>query len=272
VGANIGGQGAGVDVRGISEGERGVAGGVSGGGLVGAGGDPGAGAGTLGEEELPAPPAPSKWTYSMTKLLIIEVELSSTTLSHPTSPLVEHNVSRDAHTLCHRVEDEVGLHAIRVADEDPGSAPVVELAGVAKLLNECNAAEDAKVADRQCAIVPHLVWRLAIECLGRRAVEQMNGGHHRLTPVDGRHPPLLEEGTSGGHHRLLAALDDAVLLWSVRRGVVALDALVGVVRRELSCRELAAVVHTQHMELAATFLFRSGLMTIDGVRSSYLGG
>jgi hypothetical protein len=53
-------------------------------------------------------------------------------------------------------------------------------------------------------------------------------------------------------------------------GVVALDALVSAVCRELSHRELAAVVRAQHTELAATLL-RSGLMTLDGVRSSCLG-
>jgi hypothetical protein len=36
----------------------------------------------------------------------------------------------------------VGLRALRVADEHPWSAPVVELADVAKLLAECEAAED----------------------------------------------------------------------------------------------------------------------------------
>jgi hypothetical protein len=88
---------------------------------------------------------------------------------------------RDAHTLCHRVEDAVGLHAIRVADEDPQSALIIELAYVAKLLDECDAVEDAEVADRRRVVVPHLVWRLAIKCLGRRAVEQVNDSHHCLT-------------------------------------------------------------------------------------------
>jgi hypothetical protein len=68
----------------------------------------------------------------------------------------------------------------------------------------------------------------------------VNGGHHRLTLVDCRHPPLLEEGTRSGHHRLVAAPDNSVLLPSVRRGVVALDALVGAIRRELSRRCLCA--------------------------------
>jgi len=113
---------------------------------------------------------------------------------------------------------------------------------VVELLDEGQAAEDAKVAHRGLAPVPGLVWRLAVEGLGGGAVEQVDGGHHRLTPVDRRHPSLLEEGTGGGHHRLVAALDDAVLLRSVRRGEVAVDPLIGAVRRELGRRELAAVV------------------------------
>jgi len=51
---------------------------------------------------------------------------------------------------------------------------------------------------------------------------------------------------------------------------VALDPVVGAVRCELSRHELAAIVHAQHTELAATLL-RSGLMALDGFRSSCLG-
>jgi hypothetical protein len=44
----------------------------------------------------------------------------------PASPFVEHDVPRDADALCRRVEDAVGLDALRVADENPRRAPVVE--------------------------------------------------------------------------------------------------------------------------------------------------
>jgi hypothetical protein len=70
----------------------------------------------------------------------------------------------------------------------------------------------------------------------------VNGGHHHLTLVDRWHPSLLEEGARGGHHHLVVALDDAVLLRGVRGREVALDPLVGIVRRKLSCRELTTVV------------------------------
>ena len=89
-------------------------------------------------------------------------------------------------------------------------------------------------------------------------------------PVDRWHPSLLEEGAGGGDHRLVAAFNDAVLLRGVRRGEVALDPLVDVVRRELSRRELAAVVHAQHPKLAAALL-RSSLVVLDGVRGCPLG-
>jgi len=82
----------------------------------------------------------------------------------------------------------------------------------------------------------------------------MNDSHHRLSPVDGRHPSLLEEGASGGHHRLVAALHDIVLLWSVPHREVALDPLIDAVRRELSRLELAAVVSAKHKKLAAALL------------------
>ena len=65
----------------------------------------------------------------------------------PTSTLIEHNIT---------CEDAVGLHAVRVADEDPWFAPVVKLADVAKLLDECEAAKDAKVIDRRLAVMPHI--------------------------------------------------------------------------------------------------------------------
>jgi hypothetical protein len=60
----------------------------------------------------------------------------------PSSPFVEHYVARRAHTLCPWVKNVLGLRALRVADEHPWSAPVVELANVVKLLAEREAAED----------------------------------------------------------------------------------------------------------------------------------
>jgi hypothetical protein len=76
----------------------------------------------LGGRELPTPPAPSKWTYSTMKLSYVG--------------------ARRANTLCPWVKNAVGLRALRVADEHPWSALVVELADVAKLLTECEATED----------------------------------------------------------------------------------------------------------------------------------
>jgi hypothetical protein len=61
----------------------------------------------------------------------------------PSSPFVEHYIARLAHTLCPWVKNAVDLRALRVADEHPWSAPVIELANVAKLLAEREAAEDS---------------------------------------------------------------------------------------------------------------------------------
>ena len=119
----------------------------------------------------------------------------------PASPFVEHDVPGDADALCRRVGDAVGLDALRVADEDPWRASVVELADVVELLGEREAAEDVEVADRRFVPVLGLVRRLAVKGPGGRAVEEMDGGHHRLPPVDCRHPSLLEEGAGDGHHR-----------------------------------------------------------------------
>jgi hypothetical protein len=60
----------------------------------------------------------------------------------PSSPFVEHYVTHRANTQCSWVKDEVGLRALRVAIEHPWGSPVVELADVAKLLGEREAAED----------------------------------------------------------------------------------------------------------------------------------
>ena len=49
------------------------------------------------------------------------------------------------------------------------------------LLDEDEAAEDAQLADRWLAPMPGLIWRLAVERTGRRAVEQVYGGHHGLS-------------------------------------------------------------------------------------------
>jgi hypothetical protein len=46
--------------------------------------------------------------------------------------------------MCLWVKDAVGFRALRVADEYSRRAPVVELANVAKLLGEREAAEDRK--------------------------------------------------------------------------------------------------------------------------------
>src|SRR5512141_2509727 len=115
--------------------------------------------------------------------------------------------------------------------------------------------------------MPSLVRCPTVEGLGRRAVEDVDGCHHRLPPEDGRHPPLLEKSPSHPHNRLVAPLDDAVLLWAIRRGVVALNALISAVRREFSRREFAAVVSAQHAQLAAALRLCSSLRMPDGVRS-----
>ena len=49
---------------------------------IGVGGGSGTGVDVLIEEELPTPPAPSKWTYSTVKSSYIGAEPSSTALSH----------------------------------------------------------------------------------------------------------------------------------------------------------------------------------------------
>jgi hypothetical protein len=94
--------------------------------------------------------------------------------------------------------------------------------------------------------MPSLVQRPTVESLGGRAVEDVHSRHHRLSPEDSKHSPLLEEGSSHPHNRLVAPLDDVVLLRAVQRGVVALNTLIRGVRREFSCREFATIVGAQH--------------------------
>jgi hypothetical protein len=114
--------------------------------------------------------------------------------------------------------------------------------------------------------MPSLVWCHLVECLGGRAIEDVDRCHHRLSLEDSWHSPLLEESPSHPHNRLVAPLDDVVLLRAVRR-VVALNALIHAVRHKLRCREFAAVVSAQHAQLAAALRLRSDLHTPDGVCS-----
>jgi hypothetical protein len=106
-----------------------------------------------------------------------------------------------------------------------------------------------------------------VECLGGQAVEDVDRCHHCLSPEDNRHSPLLEESLSHPHNHLVAPLDDVVLLWAVRHGVVALNALIHAVRRELSRREFTTIVGAQHAQLVTTLHLHSDLPMLDGVRS-----
>jgi hypothetical protein len=94
------------------------------------------------------------------------------------SSFVEHDVLGDANALCHRVEDAVGLDALRVADEDPWRAPIVELANVVELLGEGETAKDVEVVHHWLPPVLGLVRCLAIKGLSGQAVEEMDGSHH----------------------------------------------------------------------------------------------
>jgi hypothetical protein len=69
------------------------------------------------------------------------------------------------------------------------------------------------------------------------------------------------------HNRLVAPLDDIVLLRVVRCGVVTLNTLIRVVRREFSRHEFTIVMDAQHRQLAAALSLRSSLRAPDGVRS-----
>src|SRR6185503_6280102 len=67
---------------------------------AGVGGGSGTGVGTLGEEELPTSPAPSKWTYSTVKSSYVGVEPSSTALSHAHPRPSSNTTSRAVRTRC----------------------------------------------------------------------------------------------------------------------------------------------------------------------------
>ena len=71
-------------------------------GVAGArvGGGSGTGVGMLGEEELPTPPAPSKWTYSTVKSSYVGAKPSSTTLSHAHHRPSSNTTSRVVRTRC----------------------------------------------------------------------------------------------------------------------------------------------------------------------------
>jgi hypothetical protein len=105
-------------------------------------GGSGTGVDMLGERELPTP--------SSLEVDVLDGEVvihQSRAVIHwfvpcPSPPFVKYYVACRAHTLYPWVKNVVGLQALRVADEHPWSAPVVELVDVAKLLDEREAAKD----------------------------------------------------------------------------------------------------------------------------------
>ena len=113
-----GGVAIGTGVRGVTgcggAGEELIAVGVAAGERGAAGGGSGTRVGTLGEEELPTPPAPLKWTYSTVKSSYVGAEPPSTALSHAHLRLLSNTTSRAVRTRCLRVENAVGLRALRV--------------------------------------------------------------------------------------------------------------------------------------------------------------
>lgn len=70
----------------------------------------------------------------------------------------------------------------------------------------------------------------------------MNCFHHRLPPILGLHPSLLQQRVRSRHHGLVPALDNAVLLRRVRGGEVVLDAFIHAIGSELRGDELPTVV------------------------------
>jgi hypothetical protein len=127
------------------------------------------------DEDAPyAPSAPPAHAYSTVKSRRAVADLSQ---SRPSS----NTTLRATRTRrVHWIQHAVGLGPLCVADEDPRRAAVVELADVVQLLDKGEAAEDAPIADRRLVPMLGLIWRLAVECTGRRAVEQMYSGHHGL--------------------------------------------------------------------------------------------
>jgi hypothetical protein len=98
-------------------------------------------------------------------------------------------------------------------------------------------------------------------------IKDVDNRHYRLSSEDSSHSPLLDEGPSHPHNHLVAPLDNVVLLWVVRRGVVALNTLIRAIRCEFSRCKFTAVVGAQHAQLAAALRLCSGLRAPDGVRS-----
>jgi hypothetical protein len=79
-----------------------------------------------------------------------------------------------------------------------------------------------------------IVRRHTVKSLSGRAVEDVDSHHHRLSPEDSRHSPLLEEGPSHPHNRLITPLHDTILLRAVRRRVVTLNTFIRAVRHEFA--------------------------------------
>jgi hypothetical protein len=141
----------------------------------------------------------------------------------PASSFIEHDVVRHPHTLCHWIEDAVAFHTFVVADEHSRSASIIKLADVVQLLDVDEGAEHSQVATsglRPCQASYGVIPSSAL--VGER-LRMYTASPQNLAGI----PRCLRARAMATTVDLVALLDDAVLLRTVRRGEVSLDSLVG---------------------------------------------
>jgi hypothetical protein len=138
-----------------------------------------------------------------------------------------------------------------------------------------HAPERAHVMHRGRCPVPELIRGLAVGPLRRRLIQDVDNCVDGLPLEHAREILCLEHRLGHGHDSLISSLDDAVLLWRVRRRQLVANTELGAILGEPRRREFSPAIGTQGEKLVATLAFRdclmgSGALTFMGKSATHM--
>ena len=171
-----------------------------------------------------------------------------------------------------RIIGTICLGYLFVADEDHLSAMILQLLLVRRrVLHIHDAPKRLQVMYRRLLPIPHLERGLPFHSLRWHPVQEVHGSVHCLSPELGRQPLCLQQAARGANYRRVSMLDDAVLLWGVRRRQLPVHTVCHAILHELLGYELATAVCPEHQQLAAGLRRYTCLELLDGCRCPILG-
>ena len=194
----------------------------------------------------------------------LQVEVDGGVCLVPERAFVEDRVARDVDSFRRGVVEAICFRPALVADEDDLLAAVVELGEVrAKALDVGDASEHFQKVHGGFLPIPRLVGGLPVEYGRRCPVEEVHGGVHRLPPEVSGHTTRAHDASRRPHDHLIPALYDAILLWRVRRRVMALDPFSCTVLTKLNRSELTTIVSAKHLQFLASLTLSMSLERHD---------